>query len=348
MNNSFLVKVAFLLGVFTQLSAASVRVDVGEAVGNNQITLAKVIRPISDGFIVADDSSHRIVVLEKNGRVRASIGSIGQHPGELFEIEDFVVSKDEDLIVSDAGGTRIQVFDRYGALQSHFTLATGTTGMCVNSKGELLISYPFSGNLVSVYSMTGKRLRSFGTLKTYSALLGDFARRFDDSYHGAISHVKLACDSADNVYVALMSGFLVQKYDQTGKLLFEAPIAPRLYSSALREFARSGRAPVTTRVRGESVNVPYVAASLSVDEPSGRIFVGLSWNQPWLIVLDRSGQTEAELTVNYLARNNRKPAPVMFSVQTDSTNKQLLGAQGKMMWSIDYDSIQAAIDRQSH
>lgn len=75
-----------------------------------------------DGLLyVADTHEHQILVFDRDGGVRKSIGSYGQGPGQFVYPTDVAFDRDGLMYVSEYGGNdRIQVFDKDGKAVREF------------------------------------------------------------------------------------------------------------------------------------------------------------------------------------------------------------------------------------
>lgn len=171
-------------------------------------------------YFVSDFEHNRVVVLDEHLNKEREIGRIGSGPGRLIHPSDISVSRDGTIYVVDSGNDRIQSFTTDGQYTSEFR-TTLFEGFGVDSRDEVHLNQPEKGSLVTVYSASGKQLRSFGKLKNFSEVYG---RQFDsknESYRIAMNRVRLFIDAEDNIYVTFMLAPILQKYKPDGSLLFE-------------------------------------------------------------------------------------------------------------------------------
>lgn len=171
-------------------------------------------------YYVADLKGNRILELDGAGKVVGEIGGIGSGPGRLLHPGFIDVSSDGTLYVQDGGNERIQRFSADGKYAGEFR-ASHYEGFAVSPANEVYLGQPENNALVTVYSSTGKKLRSFGQLKKFSEIYGDKFKHKDDLYKIAINRVRLFIDQQGATYVSFMLAPLIQKYDLQGHLLFE-------------------------------------------------------------------------------------------------------------------------------
>jgi hypothetical protein len=172
-------------------------------------------------YYVSDRTRNSIVVVNERFEIQRVIGGIGSAPGRLFRPGYVDVSPEGLIYVQDGGNERIQCFALDGAYLGGFTTKP-YTGMAAGLNGEIYLGQPENGALVSVYSRDGKRLRSFGKLKTYSQLVGQEIEDLDEQYALAANRVRLSVNRDGSTLVSFMLVPLVQKYSPDGKLVFES------------------------------------------------------------------------------------------------------------------------------
>jgi peroxiredoxin len=174
----------------------------------------------SGKYFVSDLKSNRVLVLNEHQQVEREIGGIGSGPGRLLHPNNIGVSNDGELYVYDAYNDRIEGFAADGSYKSEFQ-TTRFKGFGVTPKGEIYLGQPEKGSLITVYTGSGKRLRSFGQLKKFSEIYGPKFSYKDDLYRLGINRINLAIDKDGNTYVSFMLAPLIQKYNPEGQLLFE-------------------------------------------------------------------------------------------------------------------------------
>lgn len=171
-------------------------------------------------YYISDARANRVLVVNDKMQAEKSIGRIGSGPGELIHPGNIGVAGDGTLFVHDGGNERIERFSVNGDYLGEFPVGT-YEGFGVSNAKEIYLGQPENGSLVTVYSETGERLRSFGKLKKFSEVYGRQYADKDELYRVAVNRVRLFVDRAGNVYVSFMLAPIIQKYDSTGALLFE-------------------------------------------------------------------------------------------------------------------------------
>lgn len=145
---------------------------------------------------------------------------IGSAPDRLLHPGDLAVAPDGTLVVQDGGNSRIQRFSRDGKFINGFS-TTRYEGFAVSPNNEIYLGQPENGALISVYSSTGKLLRSFGKLKEHSDLFGPESEPQNDAYRIASNRIGMTVDRAGNIFVAFRAAGLIQQYKPDGSLVSE-------------------------------------------------------------------------------------------------------------------------------
>ncbi len=172
------------------------------------------------GYYVSDIKGNRVLVLNERGEILREIGGIGSGPGRLLHPGSVGVADDGMVYVQDGGNERIQRFGPDGSYAGEFRTSL-YEGFAVSPQNEIYLGQPEKGYLVTAYSSSGQKLRSFGQLKKFSGVYGPRFSYKDDLYELAINRVRISIDREGYVYVSFMLAPVIQKYDPTGRLLFE-------------------------------------------------------------------------------------------------------------------------------
>lgn len=179
-------------------------------------------------YLLTDVKRNRVLIVKDNMEVEREFGRIGSGPGQLLHPGYIDVARDGTIYVNDGGNERIVKFTSAGAYLGEFQVAS-YEGMAVGAENELFLGQPQEDNLVTVYSSSGKKLRSFGQLKKFSEIHGAAFADNDALYKTALNQVRLSTDKDGNLYVSFMLIPLIQKYSPQGKLLFEQKLqAPEI------------------------------------------------------------------------------------------------------------------------
>ena len=230
-------------------------------------------------YYVSDRTRNTIVVVNERFEAQRLIGSIGSGPGRLFRPGYIDVSHDGLIYVQDGGNERIQCFALDGTYLGGFTTAP-YMGMAAGLNGEIYLGQPENGALVSVYSRDGKRLRSFGKLKTYSELMGKEFQDLNQQYAHAANRVRLFVDRDGSTLVSFMLVPLIQKYTPDGKLAFESRLegpeinalrqTPGLLTMSMDGLAETIVALEAIALPSGEINVVLTDGSIYVADKNGR------------------------------------------------------------------------------
>jgi hypothetical protein len=232
-------------------------------------------------YYVSDRSRNSIVVVNERFEIQRLIGGIGSAPGRLFRPGYIDVSTDGLIYVEDGGNERIQCFSIDGTYVGGFATKP-YMGMAAGRNGEVYLGQPENGALVSVYSRSGKHLRSFGKLKSYSELMGKELEGLDEQYAQATNRVRIFVDKDGNLLVSFMLMPFIQKYTPDGKLLFESRLeGPEI--DALRQ------TPGLLTISMDGVAETILALD-AIARPSGEINVVLTDGS--IYVADQNGRRQ--------------------------------------------------------
>lgn len=265
-------------------------------------------------YFLTDFEGNRLIVINDKMQVERNFGRIGSGPGRVFHPGYLDISSDGTIFVEDGGNERIVKFDQSGKYLGDFRV-DAYQGLAVGAQNQLYLGQPEQGNLITVYSSAGKKLRSFGQLKKYSEIYGDASRDKDDPYKIAFNRVRMSTDKDGNLYLSFMLTPLIQKYSPDGELLFErrleAPEIDRLMEAIQK------RRYISTRSDG--VDARVVALDPVIDPANGNIMVPLVDGS--IYVADREGNKLELLRPKWINRGDGTFYPFIAG----------LGANGELM-----------------
>ena len=235
-----------------------------------------------DRYFLTDTEGNRILVVNPDMEVERSFGRIGSGPGRLFHPGKLDIGPDGTIFVEDGGNERIVKFDQAGNYLGDLGIPDHQ-GLAISANNELYVGEPENGHLITVYSSSGQKLRSFGQLKKYSDVHGPTFRDRDDAYRIAFNRVRLATDKDRNLYVSFMLTPLIQKYSPDGKLLFERRLeAPEI--DRLMEAIQKTKYIATSQ---DGADARIIALDPVIHPGSGNIMVPLVDGS--IFVTDREG-----------------------------------------------------------
>lgn len=119
-------------------------------------------------FITANNS-HRVVSVDRRGKVRAGWGGEGKEPGQFRYPASLVLDSSGNVLVVDVLNHRVQVFapdgtpgTGFGALGAKPGTFLRPKGIAVGNKGRIFVSDSYLG-VVQVFSATGTFVGILGT-----------------------------------------------------------------------------------------------------------------------------------------------------------------------------------------
>ncbi|MGI9107609.1 MAG: 6-bladed beta-propeller [Pyrinomonadaceae bacterium] len=231
-------------------------------------------------YYVLDAGNNRLVVLSSDWKFVRQISAAGQEPGALFDPQDFALDRQGNIFVID-GKKRLQGFTPDGRHLGTINYQAECLALAVNARGEYLLSQPELGALVTVYGPHGGVLRSFGKLNNG-----------EGRYRNVANRVHLVVTSQDEVYVSLDHQGVLQKYDATGRLLWETAIpgeeVERLRGIFWSDDPNKSKHGVVITTVHSRVPAFYVAFNLFFDESRRQLYVPL--NDGSIYVADAGGK----------------------------------------------------------
>jgi hypothetical protein len=230
----------------------------------------KFIRKDRTGnFLVLDSGNHRLTIFNQSMKFIRQIGQIGQGPEDLFTPTDYAIDARGRIYILDGGNSRIQVFDRDGKRLAMIPVDSKSLVVDVNSRGEILLNQPMKGNVICVYSQEGKLLKRFGVLMTISHAYP--GRPNDDKYRIPLSRAQMAIDRQDNVYVCYTFAPILQKYDASGNLLWEARLAGGESEALVKKFWDDPKSTFSKSIDG--IQMAIICADFAIDDTTRHLYV---------------------------------------------------------------------------
>lgn len=113
------------------------------------------------GNVYVADRSHRVIVLDAQGKFLRSFGRGGSENGQLAYPNGILV-QGEKVYVADSGNSRVQAFTTSGEYLSKLEGFANPRGLAVDSQGRLYVVDPLAHS-VSVFSREGTKLFTFGS-----------------------------------------------------------------------------------------------------------------------------------------------------------------------------------------
>ena len=316
------VAVVIAIGVLSAPAVEALRVEVLTSIGGlpPHVT-AEFESPSafqqgpSGDYFVFDRGGHAVYrVAPDRSAVRKIIG-IGQEDGKIIDPTGFDVAEDGRLVVADRprGRQRIQVFDAEGLRLGGFILpgqpaariviggaVLNGAGAIQFAKRELLLSHPESGALITSYTAAGYSMSVVGRLRSTGY-------ESDRELHMAMNAGLPLADPPGGYYVVFMTGRpAFQKFDATGKLLFE-----RLVQGVELDAFLDAQPTQWPRRVVQDREVPFVAPVVraAAVSPSGELWISLA--VPYTYVYDAEG--DKTRTLQLRAAGSVGPTSLSFT-----------------------------------
>lgn len=267
-------------------------------------------------YYVFDRRGHTVYAVDSEKKAPIKLVEIGPELGRILQPRGFDTSPTGSFVVADAprGVERIQIFGGGGLRRGGFTLparqrtAAIAIGPLVVSgiasiqftEPTLVISQPESGTLFTEYSSSGYAFRSFGRLRSTG-------HEQDRDVHLALNvGLPLVDPTGGYFYVFLAGRPMFQKYDPTGRLLYERHIEGPEIDKYLERMPT--RWP-TRRV--EDRELPLVTPAVRAAAVDGRGQLWISLVDPFTYVYDAQG--DKSRAIQFTAAGVISPTSLFFT-----------------------------------
>jgi hypothetical protein len=267
-------------------------------------------------YYVFDRRGHSIYAVDSEKKAAIKMVEIGPELGRILQPRGFDTSPTGSFVVADAprGVERIQIFGGGGLRRGGFMLparqrtASIAIGPLVLSgiasiqftEPTLLISQPESGTLFTEYSSSGYAFRSFGRLR-------DTGHEQDRDVHLALNvGLPLADPTGGYFYVFLAGRPMFQKYDASGRLVYERHIEGAEIDRYLEGLPTKWP---TRRVADRELPLIIPAVRAAAVDGRGRLWVSLV--EPYSYVYDAQG--DKARVVQFRAAGIISPTSLFFT-----------------------------------
>ena len=130
--------------------------------GQGQEPLAPLAVDVDEqGQIYIADRSHRVIVLDREGKFLRSFGRPGSDDGQLAYPNGLLL-RGGKVYVADSGNGRIQIFSPSGEFQGKLTGFVNPRGLAEDGQGRLYVVDPLA-HMVSVFSREDIKQFTFGS-----------------------------------------------------------------------------------------------------------------------------------------------------------------------------------------
>ena len=160
------------------------------------------VDPVNHNIVVADKFAQRLVIFNSAGQFLKVVGSQGSGPGQFNWVNTAFAGvaidpTSENIIVSDGGNSRVQIFNSSGVFLSQFGTYGSGNGQFFFSASQVAVD-PINHNIV-VADSSNYRIQIFNSAGVYQSQFGTYGQ--GDSQFGSITGV--AIDPAThNIVVA--------------------------------------------------------------------------------------------------------------------------------------------------
>jgi len=146
----------------------------GDGLFFTQSQNAIAVDPVNHNIIVVDVAAEQVMVFNSAGVFQTQFGSLGQAPGQFNFLPNAPgVAVDpitENILVSDGGNNRVQIFNSAGVYLSQFGTPGGGVGQFTGSPAGIavdpttrnIVVADWGGNRVEIFNSAGGYLSQFG------------------------------------------------------------------------------------------------------------------------------------------------------------------------------------------
>jgi probable HAF family extracellular repeat protein len=137
---------------------------------------AIAVDPVNHNIVVVDDIGCRVLIFNSAGQFQSVFGSRGNAPGQFLVSPFFfpgvaIDPTSENIIVTDTGNNRVQIFNSSGVYLSQFgtfgsgdgQFGYGPSGVAIDPVSRNIIVTDTGTNRVQIFNSAGLYLNQFGT-----------------------------------------------------------------------------------------------------------------------------------------------------------------------------------------
>ena len=318
--------------------------EVGKKATERTLHAPQALVLVGDRLYIADTDSHRIVVLNPEGKVIATWGQKGDQPGQFRYPAGITADEQARVYVSDTGNGRIQVFDREGK----FLLAFGSKGSAPRKFKEPR-GIAAARGLVYVADSGNGRIQ---VLTTDGIFLGQI--KVKEKKDEMKEPVDLAVDAQNRLYVLDAGANAVRIFDPAGRQigLFGAKGKGAEGFDGPQGLALDGRGNIYVADTGNY--------KLKKFDPQGKLLASFGsegkgpgqFKEPTALEVDRQGRVyvlDAEkhtLQIFAAELGEAKPLPPASPLPSVTLAREVAGevsalavGPGREVWAVAGDSV---------
>lgn len=266
-------------------------------------------------YYVFDRAAHAVYTVDPKRTFARKAVDIGPESGRIIEPFGFDVAPDGSFVVGDVphGRQRIQLFSATGERTGGFFLPGEPSARItvdnlmlnglrsIRDTGRTLVmSHPESGALITEYSLGGYAFRSIGHLRPTGY-------EQDHDLHVAMNTGFPLIDPTGGFYYVFLAGRpTFQKYDATGRLVYERVVQGREIDDYL---AQQPTKWPRRRIEDREVPVVTPAVRAAAVDAQGQLWISLA--VPYTYVFDAQG--DKMRTLQFAAAGTLSPTSLSFS-----------------------------------
>ena len=163
---------------------------------------------------LVDGVNNRIVVLDRQGRVKFTFGQEGTGPGEFQHPLGIDISKDGMVYIADSGNHRIQIFDGNGKFVRFFRVKSGPREKLSDPVDVLVSGFK---NYVYVSDNDNHKIRVYDTKGNFQFEWGQFGEEPGHFRYPGM----LAKNEQNEIFVVDVLNTRVQKFDPFGNHILD-------------------------------------------------------------------------------------------------------------------------------
>ncbi len=241
---------------------------------NNFISEITKLVVENNNYLVADRKGRQLLIFDKHGRFKNSIGKIGQGPGEFMRVASIDINNKNEILLYDSKSWKVSKFNFDGKFINSFGVMGGSYIITDLNDGFYLYS-PFSDI----------RAVDVNLIKHYNSEVENDFSFCKPFFEFGLGDASIHRDKYGNIYATQIFSSSIQKFSSLGKYIDKIGKENKYYKpfelKKDKELPRIEDLKKCSQVQGFAINSKFILIQLNnYDTP---------YNFNWIDIYDVKG-----------------------------------------------------------